>query len=212
MGDNCEFRADNIEPQGLRGTSCTITLKNGTSFDCLVPVPGIHMVSNAVAGAAVGYTLGLTAKEIKAGIESLPSIPGRNHIITTDHMIILDDCYNANPISMKASIDVLNMAIGRKVAILGNMGELGDTALDLHAEVGTYAAEQNVDLVCGIGDLTRPLVAEASKGEHTEALWFADNESFIEVMRGILKDGDNVLVKASHGMNFPQIVHALEEL
>lgn len=212
MGDNCEFRADNIEPQGLRGTSCTITLKDGTSFDCLVPVPGIHMVSNAVAGAAVGYTLGLTAEEIKAGIESLPSIPGRNHIITTDHMIILDDCYNANPISMKASIDVLNMAIGRKVAILGNMGELGDTALDLHAEVGTYAAEQNVDLVCGIGDLTRPLVAEASKGEHTEALWFADNERFIEVMRGILKDGDNVLVKASHGMNFPQIVHALEEL
>ena len=79
------------------------------------------MVSNAIAGAAVGYTLGLTASEIKAGIESLPSIPGRNHIIETDHMIILDDCYNANPISMKASIDVLNMAIGRRVAVLGNI-------------------------------------------------------------------------------------------
>ena len=212
MGDNCAFRADNIEPQGLRGTSCTITLKDGSSFDCLVPVPGIHMVSNAVAGAAVGYTLGLTADEIKAGIESLPSIPGRNHIIETDHMIILDDCYNANPISMKASIDVLNMAIGRKVAVLGNMGELGDTAEALHAEVGTYAAEQNVDLVCGIGDLTRSLVEEASKGANTEALWFADNESFIQAIPDIIKDGDNVLVKASHGMNFPQIVHALEEL
>ena len=212
MGDNCAFRADNIEPQGLRGTSCTITLKDGSSFNCLVPVPGIHMVSNAVAGAAVGYSLGLTADEIKAGIESLPSIPGRNHIIETDHMIILDDCYNANPISMKASIDVLNMAIGRKVAVLGNMGELGDTAEALHAEVGTYAAEQNVDLVCGIGDLTRSLVEEASKGANTEALWFADNESFIQAIPDIIKDGDNVLVKASHGMNFPQIVHALEEL
>ena len=189
MGDNCAFRADNIEPQGLRGTSCTITLKDGSSFDCLVPVPGIHMVSNAVAGAAVGYTLG-----------------------QTNHMIILDDCYNANPISMKASIDVLNMAIGRKVAVLGNMGELGDTAEALHAEVGTYAAEQNVDLVCGIGDLTRSLVEEASKGANTEALWFADNESFIQAIPDIIKDGDNVLVKASHGMNFPQIVHALEEL
>ena len=211
-GSNCAFRADNIEPQGLRGTSCTITLKDGTSFNCLVPVPGIHMVSNAVAGAAVGYTLGLTASEIKAGIESLPSIPGRNHIIETDHMIILDDCYNANPISMKASIDVLNMAIGRKVAVLGNMGELGDTAEALHAEVGTYAAEQNVDLVCGIGDLTHALVEEASRGTHTQALWFADNESFIQAIPDIIKDGDNVLVKASHGMNFPQIVHALEEL
>ena len=211
-GSNCAFRADNIEPQGLRGTSCTITLKDGTSFDCLVPVPGIHMVSNAIAGAAVGYTLGLTASEIKAGIESLPSIPGRNHIIETDHMIILDDCYNANPISMKASIDVLNMAIGRRVAVLGNMGELGDTAEVLHAEVGTYAAQQNVDLVCGIGDLTHALVEEASRGTHTQALWFADNESFIQAIPDIIKDGDNVLVKASHGMNFPQIVHALEEL
>ena len=65
---------------------------------------------------------------------------------------------------MKASIDVLNMAIGRRVAVLGNMGELGDTAEVLHAEVGTYAAQQNVDLVCGIGDLTHALVEEASKG------------------------------------------------
>ena len=113
---------------------------------------------------------------------------------------------------MKASIDVLNMAIGRKVAVLGNMGELGDTAEALHAEVGTYAAEQNVDLVCGVGDLTRSLVEEASKGANTEALWFADNESFIQAIPDIIKDGDNVLVKASHGMNFPQIVHALEEL
>ena len=99
-----------------------------------------------------------------------------------------------------------------KVAVLGNMGELGDTAEALHAEVGTYAAEKNVDLVCGIGDLTRSLVEEASKGANTEALWFADNESFIQAIPDIIKDGDNVLVKASHGMNFPQIVHALEEL
>ena len=171
------------------------------------------MVSNAVAGAAVGYHTGTELlMRSRPGIESLPSIPGRNHIIETDHMIILDDCYNANPISMKASIDVLNMAIGRKVAVLGNMGELGDTAEALHAEVGTYAAEKNVDLVCGIGDLTRSLVEEASKGANTEALWFADNESFIQAIPDIIKDGDNVLVKASHGMNFPQIVHALEEL
>ena len=170
------------------------------------------MVSNAVAGAAVGYTLGLTADEIKAGIESLPSIPGRNHIIETDHMIILDDCYNANPISMKASIDVLNMAIGRKVAVLGNMGELGDTAEAVDADVGTFAADAHVYLVCGLRALPRCLVEAASRGANTEALWFADNESFIQAIPDIIKDGDNVLVKASHGMNFPQIVHALEEL
>ena len=68
------------------------------SFDCIVPLPGAHMVQNALAGTAVGYQLGLTPAEIKAGIEGLPSIPGRNNIIQTDKIIILDDCYNANPI------------------------------------------------------------------------------------------------------------------
>ena len=94
------------------------------------------MVQNALAGTAVGYQLGLTPAEIKAGIEGLPSIPGRNNIIQTDKIIILDDCYNANPISMQASLDVLNMAIGRKVAVLGDMGELGETGKELHYETG----------------------------------------------------------------------------
>mgnify|MGYP000255432579 FL=1 len=66
-----------------------------------------------LAGLAVGYTMGLSAEEIKAGIEGLPSMPGRNNIIKTDRLIILDDCYNANPISTKAAIDVLNLGIGR---------------------------------------------------------------------------------------------------
>ena len=125
LGENCQFYADNIQPLGLRGTSCTIHLPDESSFECVVPLPGAHMISNALAGAAVGYTLHLTSEEIKAGIEGLPSIPGRNNIIKTDRLIILDDCYNANPVSMKAAIDVLDMAIGRKVAVLGNMGELG---------------------------------------------------------------------------------------
>ena len=103
-GDNSDFRATDIKPLGLKGTSCTLHMPNGTSFDCVVPLPGIHMVSNALAGAAVGYSLDLTNEEIKAGIENLPSIPGRNHIIITDKLTILDDCYNANPISTKAPL------------------------------------------------------------------------------------------------------------
>lgn len=98
------------------------------------------MVQNALAGTAVGYQLGLTPAEIKTGIEGLPSIPGRNNIIQTDKIIILDDCYNANPISMQASLDVLNMAIGRKVAVLGDMGdwarpEKNSTTKPVHMQV-----------------------------------------------------------------------------
>lgn len=206
------FYADNIQALGLQGTSCTIHLPDGNDFDCVVPIPGIHMVSNALAGASVGYSLGLTPEEIKAGIEGLPSMPGRNHIIKTDHIIILDDCYNANPISMKASIDVLDMAIGRKIAILGDMGELGENAEALHREVGEHAAAKEINLVCAIGPVSKALAEGASIGASTKVLWYKTKEEFIASLKDIILPGDNVLVKASHGMNFPEIVDALRNI
>ena len=115
----------------------------------------MHMVSNALAGAAVGYKLGLNLEEIRQGIESLTFMPGRNNIIQTEHMIILDDCYNANTVSMKAALDVHDMAIGRKVAIIGDMGELGDNWKELHREVGIHASELGIDLVIAIGEMSK---------------------------------------------------------
>ena len=199
--------ATDVEPLGLKGTSCTIHLPEG-SFSCVVPIPGIHMVSNALAGSAVGSKLGLTTEEIKRGIESLPSIPGRNHIIQTDRLILLDDCYNANPVSMKASLDILNMGIGRKVAVLGDMGELGPDYAALHRSVGEYAAEIGIDLVCAIGPMSKE-IAEGAASDGTKALWFETKADFLAQTKDILKDGDNVLIKASHGMEFPEIVEAL---
>lgn len=212
MGEDNQFCATDLQALGLKGTSCRIHLPDGESFTCTVPLPGLHMVSNALAGAAVGSRLGLTAEEIKAGIEGLPSIPGRNNIISTDKLVILDDCYNANPISTKASIDVLDMAIGRKAAILGDMGELGEDTVSLHYDTGAYAGEKGVDLVCGIGELAKELVRGASAHGVPETYWFETKADFLEHMHEILKEGDNVLVKASHGMWFPEIVDALKEL
>lgn len=205
-----DIYATDLEPLGLKGTSCRIHLPE-ESFTCVVPTPGMHMVSNALAGAAVGYMLGLTAEEIKAGIESLPFIPGRNNIIQTGHMILLDDCYNANPVSMKASLDVLNMAIGRKVAVLGDMGELGDNQAELHRSVGEYAAALGINLVCAIGELSKE-IAIGAKSEETEALWFATKEDFLAQAETLLLPGDNVLIKASHGMEFPEIIDALKKI
>lgn len=212
VGEDNEFRADHVTSLGLKGSSCTIHLPSGESFDCTIPLPGAHMVSNALAGAAVGYNLSLTPEEIRAGIESLPSIPGRGNIISTDSIVILDDCYNANPISMKASMDVLDLAIGRKVAILGDMGELGENAGRMHYETGLYAAEKNIDLVCGIGALGKEIVAGAASGENTEALWFETKAAFLSAVKDIVKTGDNILVKASHGMHLEEIVETLKTL
>lgn len=205
----CDIYASEIEPLGLKGTSCTIHLPE-ESFRCIVPTPGMHMVSNALAGAAVGHTLGLTPEEIRLGIEGLPFIPGRNNIIQTKNRILLDDCYNANTVSMKASLNVLNMAIGRKVAILGDMGELGENWAVLHREVGEYAAELGIDLVCAIGEMAKEIAAGAKSGAK-KVLWFADKEAFLAQKDELLQDGDNILIKASHGMDFPVITDALSK-
>ena len=210
--DDCDFFVTDVIPAGLKGTICTIHLPDG-SFSCTVPTPGAHMVSNALAGAAVGYELGLTPEQIKSGIETLPSMPGRNHIIETDRLIILDDCYNANTISMKASLDVLSIAIGRKIAILGDMGELGTEEKALHHEVGMHAAACGIDIVCGIGELAKEIVNGAVENQsHTKGLWFSSKKEFLAQIKELIQTNDNILVKASHGMEFPEIVDELKEL
>ena len=113
---------------------------------------------------------------------------------------------------MKAAIDVLDMAIGRKVAVLGNMGELGNNEKELHREVGEYAAAHGIDLVCGIGHLAKELVDGATNGSSTQGLWFENKADFLDVMKDLIKDGDNVLVKASHGMDLTPIVEALKNI
>lgn len=119
--------------------TCRIHI-GGESFMADIPMPGIHMVYNALAATAVGRIYGLTLEQIRHGIETLEAISGRFHMIETDRFLIVDDCYNANPMSMKASLDVLKDGAGRRVAILGDMGELGENEVQLHAEVGEHAA------------------------------------------------------------------------
>ena len=106
------------------------------------------MVYNALAGTCVGLTYGLTLEQIRAGIESLQPVSGRFHIIETERFTIIDDCYNANPVSMKASLEVLQDGLGRKVAILGDMGELGAREAELHGQVGGLCGR--FEAGCGI--------------------------------------------------------------
>ena len=204
--------ADEIKPEGLKGISCCIHTQKG-SFSVLIPIPGHHMVYNALAGTAVGLTYGLSLEEIKAGIESLQPVSGRFHIIETGKYTVVDDCYNANPVSMKASLDVLTDAIGRKVAILGDMGELGEDEVEMHREVGVYAASRNLDLLICVGELSQ-YMAEAAKhaAPAKTILHFATKEEMLKELPKILQEGDTVLVKASHFMGFEDVVKELERL
>lgn len=210
LDPNFAYYADQVEDLGLEGTKCTIHCKE-QMIDAHISIPGSHMVYNALAGAVVGTLLDLSAEEIRSGIESLVPVAGRNHFIRTEQFEIIDDCYNANPVSMKASLDVLSSAKGRKVAILGDMGELGKNERALHREVGAYAAEKGCDVLVCIGTLSKEFVngAKESRKKIGEIYHFATKDNFLSVFSDILKKGDTILVKSSHMMDFPKIVSAL---
>ena len=157
-----DFYADEIAQVGLEKTACTIHTPIG-NVRVNIPIPGVHMVLNALSAAAVGVELGLTPEQVKAGIEGFRVTKNRMSIETTkDGITILNDVYNSNPVSCKASLDILANAKGRRIAVLGFMGELGDYAEEGHREVGIHAAEKGIDVLYCIG-LCCDYMADAAK-------------------------------------------------
>ncbi len=207
--------ATETEAVGLTGTKAVIHLVTEAgeeSFGVEIPIAGEHNVYNALAAAAVARELGLNAGEIKRGIESVQTIGGRSNLIHKNGMAIIDDCYNANPVSMKASIDVLAKAEGRKIAVLGDMGELGTEEKALHYSVGEHFAGKGIDVLYCVGELSTELAkAVEMVSAETEVFHFETVNALMETLEAQCKKGDTILVKASHFMNFSEIINALKK-
>jgi len=196
---------------GFDGTDFN-ALMFGERYSCRISVPGRHVLFAAMAAMAAGSWLGLTHSQIEDGISQAKSISGRVNVIKTEKYTLIDDCYNAAPQSMISGIDLLVKSDGypRKVAVFGDMGELGADEKYLHRSVGEYAAKSKVDLLIAIGELSKNICAGCvEKGG--SAMWFATKEEFLESADTILKDGDAILIKASHFMDFPKIVEQLKD-
>lgn len=177
-----------------------------------ISIPGKHNVYNALAAMAAGECLGLSEDEIVSGIQQASTIDGRNHFIQANGRVVIDDCYNANPVSMKASLEVLSHAKGRKVAVLGDMGELGDEERELHYQVGKAVADYHIDLLFTAGELAKEMTrAVTDCGGDTQIFSFDNKEEMTQHLCQILRENDTVLVKASHFMNFSEVVKALIE-
>ena len=176
-----------------------------------IPLPGEHMVLNALAAAAVAKYLQLSLEEIKEGIKRVQAVSGRSNLIPYEEFVLIDDCYNANPVSMKAAIDLLQSANGRKVAVLGDMFELGEEEEKLHYEVGEYTKNKVDYLVC-VGNLAEQIYkgANANKSENMTSLYLQDKEDVYKHLKEIIKPQDTILLKASHGMGFADIVSWFE--
>ncbi|MCQ2513840.1 MAG: UDP-N-acetylmuramoyl-tripeptide--D-alanyl-D-alanine ligase [Ruminococcus sp.] len=200
-----DYHAEDIENNGENGVGCTLCFGD-TRLPVTIPAIGNYMVSNALAAVAVGKKLGLSDEELINGVQSYKTVGSRANVINTEKIRIIDDCYNANPTSVKASIDTLMNFSGKKIAVLGDMKELGADELKLHYEVGAYAKEKGVNLVFAVG----PLARELAKGAN--GIWYEDIESGLKMLKNLVHKGDTVLVKASHSMHFEKIVDFLKQI
>ncbi len=206
LGEHCDLCAVDVRPSG-DGMACTIR-GLGRCLQVEIPAFGQHMVYAALAGAAVGMELGLSDEEIIRGIAAYETVGRRAALSDTGFVTLLDDCYNANPDSVKCGVDSLGKLPGRKVCILGDMLELGPEEKALHFDCGVYAAEKGMDLVLGSGPLTEALC----KGAGKKGKYFASREALIAALPGLLQKGDAVLVKASRGMHFEEVSEAVKKL
>lgn len=205
--ENSECYADTVKPVGIEGIRCQLHDRQQLDIDAMIHIPGKHMVYNALAAVCVGKLFGLSAEEIRCGIEKLQPVSGRNNIIRVNEITVIDDCYNANPVSMKASIDVLSYAETRKVAILGDMFELGSEEAALHAEIGDYIYNKNIDVVVLAGKLMKNAYLKLYETNESYNLYYFERaDDMVPELEHIIQPEDTILVKASHGMNFIKIV------
>lgn len=198
-----DYYAEDIENNGEGGVSCKLCFGD-TKLDVTIPAIGTYMVSNALAAAAAGKLLGLSDEQIKNGVEAYKTVGSRANVINNGKIRIIDDCYNANPTSVKASLETLKNFNGRTVAVLGDMKELGTDELQLHFDTGAYAKQIGIDVVLAAGPLAKSL-ADGADGK-----WYETKEELIKALPEIIKEGDTVLVKASHSMQFEKIVEFLK--
>ena len=218
--DAFEVYATDIESLGLLGSHANMHIAfekvagDKHVYPVEIPLPGQHMIINAMAAAMVGKILHLTPKEIQKGIRKVVSLGGRSNILQVRNMIVIDDCYNANPVSMKAALNLLLNAKGRKVAILGDMFELGEKSNQMHAAIGAYAEEKGIDVILCTGENSRFMYdAAVERNDGSKNIrYFADREELLKSLPGLLEPEDTILVKASHGMGFDMVVETLKTI
>lgn len=207
LGENCEIRAVDVRVNAEGQTDCTVTFED-RRIPVRIPAFGQHMVYAALEGAAVGLVLGLSDEEIAAGVAAYETVGRRSAVTETGLLTLIDDCYNANPDSVKCGVDSLLQLPGRHVCILGDMLELGEQEREMHRDVGAYAAEKGVELLLCSGPLAKDIAAGAGERAH----WFESREALIAQLPQWIRPGDRVLVKASRASRFEEVAEALKRL
>ncbi|MCL2446661.1 MAG: UDP-N-acetylmuramoyl-tripeptide--D-alanyl-D-alanine ligase [Oscillospiraceae bacterium] len=201
----CDVQAQDVHC-GAMGSTFSV---RGAGF--VVPVAGEHQIYNALAAIAIGLGYGLPMQNLQEGVRSFKAGDMRQTVIETGGVRVIEDCYNASVESVLASLSVLAKSDfgGRKIAVLGTMGELGDFAESEHLRVGAHAAKCKIDLVITVGDHAA-LIAEQARAGGVATLVFEDKEQAMPEILAALRERDTVLVKASRAAKFEEISKAIQ--
>lgn len=201
-------QADNIQTEGLH-TSFTCRC-HGEEFVLRLPMIGRHNVYNTLAAVAAAWELGLRAEAIQEGLSQFQPTAMRQQIERVGDYTVINDAYNASPLSMAGAISTLQqVATGRAVAVLGDMLELGEVAVEAHRRIGQATADYGVNAVITVGPLAKHIAIAAREAGVAETVACQDHEEAGAVLRRLLQPGDTVLLKGSRGMRMEKILEML---
>lgn len=203
--DGCVVRASQVAQEEQR--LCFRVADDEREFPVEMNVEGLHHVPDALTAVTVGLMLGITPENIALGLKEFRNMAGRQEILQVNGITIIKDCYNAGPESMEAALNVLGSKSGRRIGVLGDMLELGPSTPAEHYRVGRIAAEK-CDFVLSYGPNAARVVGGCLTGgmDETNAQAFAEKEKITAALKRLVKPGDTLLVKGSHGMHMEEIL------
>lgn len=203
----CGYQFDNVRVEA-DGTHFDLLFSGRNIFDLHVPIIGKHFAYNAAFAAYAALLLGVSNEDVREGLASY--VPGkmRMNIYEKDGITVLADCYNAAPESMRAALDTISTieVKERRIAVLGDMKELGENCEFMHRNVGYYLAQKKIDILLTVGGLGAVIAEGAMERRPIEAFCFDNNEDAANKLREIIREGDAVLFKASRSMKFEEII------
>ena len=211
--EGLDYRATGVESDGEKSVRCHVrTPRSG--FDVEIPALGNHMLYPTLTAAAVAEHFGMTGGEIARGVLRFAPTKMRMNILKRgDGITILNDAYNANPQSMRAAVEVLSKSGGDyKIAVLGDMFELGPFAPTLHAGVGAYLGKAGINCLVAVGELARHIYDAAKDAMVPQVYWCETKEEAKPILAELVKPNSTILVKASRGMAFEELVDDLKRI
>jgi UDP-N-acetylmuramoyl-tripeptide--D-alanyl-D-alanine ligase len=203
----CDVIAEDIEYHGL-STSFRIVDRQYGAFEADIPCSGIHNVKDAISAYALATRLGFDPEKCAAALSDYVPAGMRQRFREVRGMTVIEDCYNAAPESMESSLRILSdlRCDGKRIAVLGDMLELGSVSVDAHRKVGNIAGKLGIDTVLCYGDLSRYIADEAERAGVREVRHFDDKSDMAGYLSEIAGEGDTVLFKASRGMALEDVI------